>query len=58
MRPGTTLAVAVLLLCLLGAAVTQFFFLARDASQQEEGGLSATPISLVTTATSGIAEQG
>jgi len=34
MRPGTTIAVAILLLCLLGAAVTQFFFLARDAADE------------------------
>lgn len=29
MRPGTTLVVAVLLGCILVAAVAQFFFLAR-----------------------------
>jgi hypothetical protein len=29
MRPGTTLALALLLLALLGAAVLQFFVLAR-----------------------------
>lgn len=42
MRPATTIAVAVLLLCLLGAAVTQFFFLARDNAAENGQNVTVT----------------